>query len=226
MAERMQPIPEVLRERAEYAPFSHRVGDWEIAIPQSPNTINGVFPMAWVWQRLNEFNQAFPWAKYREMAIATTKQAPPLIWKKADGGLKDWLDVLAAGGVACRSCNFEVLLDLRLWWQLADGSYGESVFPKVGQLSFSPSFDRLSVVIGTFTIWLNAFVREVTVSEEQEAPLFEVFDAGRKNRARLRASLMKWEKLTGGQITNWSSEILEEGMERCGFAEEAKIVYY
>jgi hypothetical protein len=82
------------------------------------------------------------------------------------------------------------------------------------------------VVIGTFTIWLNTFVRELVVAEEQEESLFEVFDAGRKNRARLRESLMKWEKLTGGQITNWSSEILEGGVERYGSAEEAKIVYY
>lgn len=79
------------------------------------------------------------------------------------------------------------------------------------------------ILASTLTIWPNLFTDEIDLYTglqpgRLQSTRIAFAPAAALNRARLAESLRAWEQRSGGRISSWMSEIVEEGIERSGFA--------
>jgi hypothetical protein len=216
-------VPPFLREVIKDKYLDVRAGEWDIEIPSMMLESESSFPIVWAIEMLQKFVAAFPWASYRTLKVGVSGE-DTVSWSNREIPLDEWLNSLAKNG---RDCDgVWATLDLTLAWVTSHQKSGEAIFPSSGKVWFQVCSDK-NILCGFLTIWPNVFTNEIEAYQGGwDNTLVPFHSAARINRARLRKSLREWEQLCAGQIVVWSGELVETGVERYGFAEDAKHVTY
>jgi len=206
---RLVPLPAFLQGTVAAMRFHRRAGEWDLQ-----HAVGVRISDAW-----EALVNAFPWVHARTLSFASADGKAEWRHEGRTESSVDWLR-----GQVARSpegYGFEAAFDLELAWVEPRGGTGRSLVP-----SSASCFLDVVDAIQTLTVWPNLFSDEISVCTEipgdgfEEKP-FDFRPAAAANRAMLESSLRSWERVGGGTIVSWDSELVE-GVMRYGFDPDAK----
>lgn len=212
------PLPWVL-QGALRASQGKLAGEWTLHVPSLTLPHGYIFPMAWARQLVREFRVAFSWLAFRKIDMGIDEQRTA-VWHADETSLDDWL---ASRALDNTTTGVEAVLDLTAHWSTPDGASGQAVLPGAAALWFDLSPPR--PLSWTLQICPNVFTNEIYICELVRQPPCRFIGfkpAAQMNRTLLQTSLQTWERLSGGQIVLWESNLVESGIERYGFREDAR----
>ncbi|RKQ92730.1 hypothetical protein C8N24_2583 [Solirubrobacter pauli] len=205
-------MPAVLHGLVETMANRRPTGEWHLQLDGRAATGAPLIEI------VETFLDAFPYAGFSKIELYPGEEADERAWSVADG--PDALEVFAANGY-----GFDATLDLTLFWQPDDEEPREATLPESAELLFTRDVPTV-----TLTLWPNLFTDALRLPERVPAAtptpryvseLVVWPAAAARNRARLEASLRRWERASGGTIEHWIADRVEP-IGRYGFPASAE----
>ena len=213
-------LPQALQDGIRPSDWHQRAGEWEIEIPNS-DLLCG-FPQStdWILVLVSHFRECFDWLEF-ENARLVYENGEACEWVATDGEVEKWLKDSGREGKICN--GLEATLALKSYWsQDTNTELATFLIPGAGQLLI----ERIGMLKATtnLSIFVNVFSNPILLFEKTVAGLSARpydFAAAHANRSMISRSLNRWERILGGVINMWESDLVE-GVEKYGFADKAK----